>query len=163
MLAHGFAAQLGARIALVEKHRIGSDCTWTGCVPSKTLLKAAKMAHEMRTADRHGLTPVEPVVDLKSVMAHTGVDCGAENIAAAEAHTSARGVAHLTIFRQGDAERLPFEDCPFDGVISECSFCTFPDKATAAAEMARVLRSHGRLGLMDITVNGPLPDDIQSL
>jgi len=70
LTAAGFAVQLGARVALVEKHRIGGDCTWTGCVPSKTLLKAAKVAHQMRTADRHGLTPVEPEVDLASVMAH---------------------------------------------------------------------------------------------
>jgi pyruvate/2-oxoglutarate dehydrogenase complex dihydrolipoamide dehydrogenase (E3) component len=54
----------------VEKHRIGGDCTWTGCVPSKTLLKAAKVTHQMRTADHYGLAPVEPKVDLKSVMAH---------------------------------------------------------------------------------------------
>ena len=70
LTAAGFAIQLGARTALVEKHRIGGDCTWTGCVPSKTLLKAAKVAHEMRTAGRHGLSPVEPAVDLKQVMAH---------------------------------------------------------------------------------------------
>ena len=70
LTAAGFAVQLGARTALVEKHRIGGDCTWTGCVPSKTLLKAAKVAHEMRTAGLHGLSPIEPGVDLKQVMAH---------------------------------------------------------------------------------------------
>jgi pyruvate/2-oxoglutarate dehydrogenase complex dihydrolipoamide dehydrogenase (E3) component len=70
LTAAGFAVQLGARVALVEKHRIGGDCTWTGCVPSKTLLKAAKVAYAMRTADSYGLAPVEPEVDLKSVMAH---------------------------------------------------------------------------------------------
>jgi len=70
LTAASLAVQFGARVALVEKHRIGGDCTWTGCVPSKTLLKAAKVAHEMRTADRHGLTPVQPVVDLESVLAH---------------------------------------------------------------------------------------------
>ena len=69
LTAAGFAVQLGARTALVEKHRIGGDCTWTGCVPSKTLLKAAKVAHAMRTAGIHGLSPVEPTVDLKQVMA----------------------------------------------------------------------------------------------
>ena len=68
--AAGFAVQLGARVALVEKHRIGGDCTWTGCIPSKTLLKAAKVAHRMRTADLYGLGAIEPAVDLKQVMAH---------------------------------------------------------------------------------------------
>ena len=70
MIAAPFAIQLGASVAFVEKDRIGGDCTWTGCVPSKTLLKAAKVAHQMRTADRYGLPPVDPAVDLKSVMSH---------------------------------------------------------------------------------------------
>jgi SAM-dependent methyltransferase len=93
----------------------------------------------------------------------TGLDYGLENIAAAEAHAADHGVADLTSFRQGDAERLPFQDGTFDAVISECSFCTFPDKATAACEMARVLHPDGRLGLTDMTVSGLLPDDIQTL
>ena len=70
LIAAGFSAQLGQRVAIVEKSRIGGDCTWTGCVPSKTLLKVAKVAHEMRTAHRYVLDAVEPVVDLKSVMVH---------------------------------------------------------------------------------------------
>ncbi|MDQ6740390.1 MAG: FAD-dependent oxidoreductase [Actinomycetota bacterium] len=41
LVAAEFAAQLGARVALVEKERIGGDCTWSGCVPSKALLKVA--------------------------------------------------------------------------------------------------------------------------
>ncbi len=97
----------------------------------------------------------------------TGLDYGAENIAAAEAHAAERGVGALTSFRQGDAEGLPFDGGTFDAVISECSFCTFPDKAMAAAEIARVLRSPepaegkpgGRLGLTDMTVSGRLPED----
>jgi pyruvate/2-oxoglutarate dehydrogenase complex dihydrolipoamide dehydrogenase (E3) component len=68
--AAAFAAQLGVRVALVEKNRIGGDCTWSGCVPSKTLLKTAKVAHEIRTAGRYGLSAVHPVVDLKAVLAH---------------------------------------------------------------------------------------------
>ena len=70
LIAAGFGAQLGLRVAIAEKHRIGGDCTWTGCVPSKTLLKVAKVAHGMRTAHRFGLAPSEPEVDLKSVMEH---------------------------------------------------------------------------------------------
>jgi SAM-dependent methyltransferase len=93
----------------------------------------------------------------------TGVDFGAENIDAAQALAAEHGTIHLTAFRHGDAEGLPFDDCMFDAVISECSFCTFPDKSSAAAEMARVLRPGGRLGLTDMTVSGPLPEDVQSL
>jgi len=92
-----------------------------------------------------------------------GLDFGLDNMAAAETHASAEGVSHLTAFEQGDAEQLPFEDGTFDVIISECSFCTFPEKVKTAREMARVLRSGGRLGITDVTVSGPLPEDIQSL
>jgi pyruvate/2-oxoglutarate dehydrogenase complex dihydrolipoamide dehydrogenase (E3) component len=70
LIAAPFAVQLGARVAFIEKDRIGGDCTWTGCVPSKTLIKSAKVAYQMRTADRFGLAPVDATVDLKQVMEH---------------------------------------------------------------------------------------------
>ena len=67
VVAAGGAA-LGAKVALVEKNRLGGDCLWYGCVPSKTLLRSARLAYEMRNADRWSLppTPVEP--DLARVM-----------------------------------------------------------------------------------------------
>ncbi len=70
LVAAPFAAQLGARVAFIEKDRIGGDCTWTGCVPSKTLLKSARVAHQMRTAGCFGLTSVDTTVDLKSPKQH---------------------------------------------------------------------------------------------
>ncbi|MXZ01274.1 mercuric reductase [Candidatus Poribacteria bacterium] len=48
-------AKLGKKTALVEKHRIGGDCLWTGCVPSKALLKAAKVANYIRNAEKYGV------------------------------------------------------------------------------------------------------------
>jgi pyruvate/2-oxoglutarate dehydrogenase complex dihydrolipoamide dehydrogenase (E3) component len=65
-----FAARLGARVALVEAHRIGGDCTWTGCVPSKALLRAGKAAHEIREAGRFGIDAGDPKVDMARVRAH---------------------------------------------------------------------------------------------
>ncbi len=62
------AATAGARVALVERSRTGGDCLWTGCVPSKSLIAAAHLAHRMRTADRLGLLAVEPDVDFAHVM-----------------------------------------------------------------------------------------------
>ena len=50
---------LGAKVALVEKHRLGGDCLWYGCVPSKSLIKSARVAHEMRHADRWALHPAD--------------------------------------------------------------------------------------------------------
>ena len=67
LTAAGFAARLGAKVALVEKSRIGGDCTWTGCVPSKALLKAAKVAHEVRSAAHYGIATGAPVTDMGRV------------------------------------------------------------------------------------------------
>lgn len=47
-------AKLGKKTALIEKHRIGGDCLWTGCVPSKALLKVAKVANEIQHAEKYG-------------------------------------------------------------------------------------------------------------
>ena len=70
LTAADMAVRLGKTVALVEKNRLGGDCTWTGCVPSKALLKVTKVVHDMRTADRFGLATVKPKVDLGDVMAH---------------------------------------------------------------------------------------------
>jgi len=64
------AARAGARVALIERDRVGGDCLWTGCVPSKSLLAAAELAHRMRHADAVGLAPHEPQVDFGRVMGH---------------------------------------------------------------------------------------------
>ena len=61
-------ATLGAKVALVEKHRMGGDCLWYGCVPSKTLIKSARVAYAMRHADRWALRPADPAPDLAQVM-----------------------------------------------------------------------------------------------
>jgi pyruvate/2-oxoglutarate dehydrogenase complex dihydrolipoamide dehydrogenase (E3) component len=61
-------ASLGAKVAVVEKHKLGGDCLWYGCVPSKTLLKSARIAHQMRHADRWGLGAVVPKVQVAEVM-----------------------------------------------------------------------------------------------
>jgi pyruvate/2-oxoglutarate dehydrogenase complex dihydrolipoamide dehydrogenase (E3) component len=67
LVAARFAAQLGARVVLIEKDRIGGDCTWTGCVPSKALIKAAKVAHAVRTASRYGVVASTPTVNMTAV------------------------------------------------------------------------------------------------
>ncbi len=67
-LAAEFAAQeLGLKVAAVERQRIGGDCLWTGCVPSKSLIASARVAHTVRTAARFGVTTPEPTVDLTAV------------------------------------------------------------------------------------------------
>lgn len=63
-------ARLGKKTALVEKHRIGGDCLWTGCVPSKALLKAAKVANSIQHAEKYGITVPETTPDWQRVMAY---------------------------------------------------------------------------------------------
>jgi len=67
MVAAEFASKLDIKVAAVERDRVGGDCLWTGCVPSKALLASAKAAHAMRHADRYGLTAVEPEIDTARV------------------------------------------------------------------------------------------------
>ena len=63
-------ATLGAKVALVEKHEggMGGDCLHYGCVPSKTLLRSAKVAHQMRHADRYAIAAAIPQIDIGKVM-----------------------------------------------------------------------------------------------
>ena len=63
------AATVKAKVTLVESGKMGGDCLNYGCVPSKTLIKSAKVAQAMREADRYGLTPVDPQFSFRAVMA----------------------------------------------------------------------------------------------
>lgn len=67
LTAAEFAASLDLRVAVIERDRIGGDCLWTGCVPSKVLLASAKAAHTIRHADRYGLEASKPTIDLATV------------------------------------------------------------------------------------------------
>ena len=64
------AVQMGARVVLVEGHRMGGDCLNYGCVPSKALLAAGQAAQAMRTGGAFGVTPVEPEVDYAAAQDH---------------------------------------------------------------------------------------------
>jgi arsenite methyltransferase len=92
-----------------------------------------------------------------------GVDLSADNVARAAAHIAEKGLTGRVQFRKGDAESLYVPDGDFDAVVCECAFCTFPDKAAAAAEFVRVLRPGGRAGLSDLTRTGALPAELESL
>lgn len=63
------AAQVKAKVTLVEAKDMGGDCLNTGCVPSKALIKSAKVAATMRHADRYGITPVEPQIPFRQTIA----------------------------------------------------------------------------------------------
>lgn len=70
LVAAKIAAGFGASVLMVEPDRIGGDCLWTGCVPSKALLSAAHAVHDARAAARFGVGVGDIDVDFPAVMAH---------------------------------------------------------------------------------------------
>ncbi|GGY39860.1 dihydrolipoyl dehydrogenase family protein [Parvularcula lutaonensis] len=70
LTAAGGAGALGRKTILIEAHKMGGDCLNFGCVPSKTLIASARVAHTMKDAARFGIEPVaEPKVDFLKVIA----------------------------------------------------------------------------------------------
>ncbi|MFO6422402.1 dihydrolipoyl dehydrogenase [Motilimonas sp. KMU-193] len=63
------AATVNAKVAIIEKHKMGGDCLNTGCVPSKALLRSAHFAHELSKAAQLGFNPVNANANFKEVMA----------------------------------------------------------------------------------------------
>ncbi len=59
LVAAGGSAILGAKVALIEKNLLGGDCLYTGCVPSKTLIKSARFAKQVRDANKYGFENVD--------------------------------------------------------------------------------------------------------
>jgi len=64
------AAQMGANVVLIERDRMGGDCLNVGCVPSKSIIKAAHVAQTVREGSRYGVNGHEPAVDFARVHAH---------------------------------------------------------------------------------------------
>ncbi|MEP3226150.1 MAG: FAD-dependent oxidoreductase [Parasphingorhabdus sp.] len=62
------AATINAKVTLIEAGKMGGDCLNYGCVPSKALIKSAKIAEQMQHADRYGLTATTPNFDFKNVI-----------------------------------------------------------------------------------------------
>ena len=70
LTAAGMGANFGAKTLLIERDRLGGDCTWNGCVPSKTLLKTAKIVHAVRHSGRYGVKNPAPEIDFSQIMRH---------------------------------------------------------------------------------------------
>lgn len=129
-----------------------------------------------RLADRLGLRPGLRVLDVACGRGGTplllarkygvrvdGIDLSTDNVAKAADIAANAGLGDKVAFHAGDAETLPYGDATFDALICECAFCTFTDKPLAAQEFARVLRPGGLAGITDITVDGPLPPELDDL
>ena len=62
------AAAVRAKVTLIEAERMGGDCLNTGCVPSKALIRSARLAHEIRHGEIFGLPSVDPAVDFPALI-----------------------------------------------------------------------------------------------
>lgn len=127
--------------------------------------------------DQVGLADGQRLVDVASGIGTTallaarknsvqvdGVDLSAANVARATGAAASAGLAERAVFHHGDAEAVPLPDGCADAVICECALCTFPDKASAMAEMARLLRPGARLGITDVAADRPrLPAELTGL
>ena len=63
LVAALIGAAVKAKVTLVEAHKMGGDCLNFGCVPSKAIIKSAKLAHQMRHAENYGLKTATPTFD----------------------------------------------------------------------------------------------------
>lgn len=62
------AAAVKAKVALIEKHKMGGDCLNTGCVPSKALIKSSKIVDQIKHSEKFGISSSTPSVDFEKVM-----------------------------------------------------------------------------------------------
>ncbi len=83
LVVASIAAQLKAKVALVERDRLGGDCLWTGCVPSKSIIHASRLAYDLRHAAKFGISANDVQIDFAQVMQHVN-----DAIAAIQPHDS---------------------------------------------------------------------------
>lgn len=86
------AAAVRAKVTLIEANKMGGDCLNYGCVPSKALIRSAKLAQQMRHAQRYGLERTEPRFSFRSVMMRVH-----EVIRAIEPHDSVERYTQLGV------------------------------------------------------------------
>jgi pyruvate/2-oxoglutarate dehydrogenase complex dihydrolipoamide dehydrogenase (E3) component len=70
LVVAGVAASLKAKVALIERDRLGGDCLWYGCVPSKSLIHASRIAYDVKHAGRFGIYCQDPEIDFAKAIRH---------------------------------------------------------------------------------------------
>ncbi|NJO20354.1 MAG: FAD-dependent oxidoreductase, partial [Spirulinaceae cyanobacterium RM2_2_10] len=100
LVVASLAAQLQAKVALVEKEKLGGDCLWYGCVPSKSLIHAARVAYDVKHGSRFGIYTQPPEINFSEAIGHVQ-----SVIAAIQPHDSPerfRGLGVDVIFGSGE-------------------------------------------------------------
>jgi pyruvate/2-oxoglutarate dehydrogenase complex dihydrolipoamide dehydrogenase (E3) component len=105
------AAAEGRRVLLVEASRLGGECTWTGCVPSKALIEAARIRHLIGRSAPFGIRAQPADVDFSAVMAHVRRSIDAIARYEDAAHLAPAGIT----VRHGRARVLPGPALEVDG------------------------------------------------
>ncbi|MDJ0724226.1 MAG: FAD-dependent oxidoreductase [Prochloraceae cyanobacterium] len=108
LVVASIAAQLKAKVALVEKNKLGGDCLWHGCVPSKSLIHAARVAYQVKNSSEFGIYNHISEINFAEANAHVQ-----KVIEAIEPHDSPerfRGLGVEVIFGSGQfSDRKTFE------------------------------------------------------
>ena len=86
------AAAVKAKVTLIEKHKLGGDCLNTGCVPSKALIRSAKLLSQMRRSGEFGIREAKAEYDFAEIMERVQ-----RVIRAVEPHDSAERYAGLGV------------------------------------------------------------------
>jgi len=93
------AVQMGAKVVLLEAHKMGGDCLNFGCVPSKALIAAGKQAHTLQNGAQFGVADVKPKVDY--AMAKDHVTKVIETIAPVDSQERFEGLGCTVIRERG--------------------------------------------------------------
>jgi len=106
LVASYIGAAVRAKVTLIEKHKMGGDCLNTGCVPSKALIRSAKLISQIRRADDYGFKSASVDFDFSDVM-----DRVQRVIGTVEPHDSVERYQSLGVdCVQGEARiRSPYE------------------------------------------------------
>lgn len=150
---------------------LGYEPGWLSLLPPATLATFCGVGNPFHLGAMH---PGEAVLDIGCgagvdlFVAHhfvgargrvCGVDITAEMVAHAQSALRHAHLPHITVQRSS-AEALPFKDATFDVVISNGVLNLSPMKSQAFAEIARVLKPHGRFQWADLVVREALPADV---
>jgi len=118
LVSSGICASFGAKTALIEKNKLGGDCTWSGCVPSKALLHIAKQVAAIEKSKSLGITVGDVAIDFAQVMRsvrdmrqHIYEDADSPDIMQSRGVTVLTGAAHFSgdheiVLEHGDSSRV---------------------------------------------------------